>query len=45
MDVLHLDEQSPNGFKEIKEDAMIIGCHIIPESEINEFLKFYNLDW
>lgn len=27
------------------EDCLIIGCHTIPESEINEFINFYKLDW
>lgn len=27
------------------EKCIIVGCHTIPESEINKFIKFYNLDW
>lgn len=42
-EIPHLNEKDELYY--IEEDCIKIGCHVIPESEINEFLKFYNLDW
>jgi len=34
-----------DNYKEIEQKCIVIGCHTIPEIEINQFLKFFKLDW
>jgi len=44
--VPHLIKKDNKFDIEIKEEkALVIGCHKIPESEINALLEYYKLDW
>ena len=39
----YLNDEKEVDYRE--EDCLVVGCHVIPESEINNFLSFYNLNW